>query len=211
MEKDYLTLERAPLTRLSREWKDDDYDVLADGEIVGRIFNAGVSVARPWMWTLDIGYHELRAASAPAASSPTQRADAPDLEIPHADAALVGGQGNRTASWRHHAQGGKRLRRALVALALKFFARPLSFSRAVLISLIASLAGLGLPQVRVELPATFVILFVGGYLITKLAQKYGIKKTVGLVSVLSRCWHLLDELGGGRSVCPHWTAISIRG
>jgi hypothetical protein len=53
MEKDYLTLERAPLTRLSREWKDDDYDVLADGEIVGRIFNAGVSVARPWMWTLD--------------------------------------------------------------------------------------------------------------------------------------------------------------
>jgi hypothetical protein len=47
MEKDYLTLERAPLTRLSREWKDDDYDVLADGEIVGRIFNAGVSVASP--------------------------------------------------------------------------------------------------------------------------------------------------------------------
>jgi uncharacterized membrane protein len=64
----------------------------------------------------------------------------------------------------------------LVALALKFFARPLSFSRALLISLIASLAGLGLPQVRVELPATLVILFVGGYLITKLAQKYGIKK-----------------------------------
>src|SRR5436305_6173819 len=35
-------------------------------------------------------------ASAPAASSPTQRAHAPDLEIPHAYAALVGGQGNRT-------------------------------------------------------------------------------------------------------------------
>jgi len=31
MEKDYLTLKRAPLTRPSREWKDDDYDVLADG------------------------------------------------------------------------------------------------------------------------------------------------------------------------------------
>jgi uncharacterized membrane protein len=77
----------------------------------------------------------------------------------------------------------------LVALALNFFARPLSFSRALLISLIASLAGLGLPQVTVELPATLVILFVGGYLITKLAQKYGIKKTgwlgVGAKSMLA--------------------------
>jgi hypothetical protein len=25
-------------------------DVLANGEVVGRVFNAGVSVARPWMW-----------------------------------------------------------------------------------------------------------------------------------------------------------------
>jgi hypothetical protein len=47
-------------TAPSREWKDDDYDVLADGEIVGHIFNAGVSVARPWMWTLDIGHQEHR-------------------------------------------------------------------------------------------------------------------------------------------------------
>jgi hypothetical protein len=60
MEKDYLTLKSAPASRPSGEWKDDDYDVLADGEIVGRIFNAGVSVARPWMWTLDIGHHEHR-------------------------------------------------------------------------------------------------------------------------------------------------------
>ena len=58
MEKDYLTLKRAPASRASGEWNDDDFDVLADGEIVGRIFNAGVSVARPWMWTLDIGHHE---------------------------------------------------------------------------------------------------------------------------------------------------------
>jgi hypothetical protein len=60
MEKDYLTLKRASAPRFSSEWKDDDYDVLADGEIVGRIFNAGVSVARPWMWTLDIGHQEHR-------------------------------------------------------------------------------------------------------------------------------------------------------
>ena len=57
MEKDYLTLKRAPASRLG-EWEDNDYDVLADGEIVGRIFNSGVSVARPWMWTLDIGHYE---------------------------------------------------------------------------------------------------------------------------------------------------------
>jgi hypothetical protein len=58
MEKDYLTLKRAPASGPSGEWRDDDFDVLADDEIVGRIFKAGVSVARPWMWTLDIGHHE---------------------------------------------------------------------------------------------------------------------------------------------------------
>jgi hypothetical protein len=57
MEKDYLTLRRASASGPSGEW-DDDYDVLADGEIVGRIFNAGVSAARPWMWTLDIGHNK---------------------------------------------------------------------------------------------------------------------------------------------------------
>ena len=44
----------------SGEWNDDNFDVLADGEVVGRIFKAGVSVPRPWMWTLDIGHHEHR-------------------------------------------------------------------------------------------------------------------------------------------------------
>jgi hypothetical protein len=60
MEKDNLTLKRAPTFRPCGEWSDDDFDVLADGEVVGRIFNAGVSVGRPWMWTLDIGHHEHR-------------------------------------------------------------------------------------------------------------------------------------------------------
>jgi hypothetical protein len=40
MEKDYLVLRRASASRLSGEWNDDDFDVLADGEAVGRIFNA---------------------------------------------------------------------------------------------------------------------------------------------------------------------------
>jgi len=32
MEKDYLVLRRASASRLSGEWNDDDFDVLADGE-----------------------------------------------------------------------------------------------------------------------------------------------------------------------------------
>jgi hypothetical protein len=54
MEKDYLILKRA--TR-PPSGDDDDFDVLANGEVVGRIFKTGVFVARPWMWTLDIGHH----------------------------------------------------------------------------------------------------------------------------------------------------------
>jgi hypothetical protein len=40
---------------------DDDYDVLADGAVVGRIFKAKASpVGTPWMWTLSFGDHEDR-------------------------------------------------------------------------------------------------------------------------------------------------------
>ena len=50
-----------PYPRPSREWKDEDYDVLADGVVVCRIFNAVASpVGLPWMWTLIFGYHEDR-------------------------------------------------------------------------------------------------------------------------------------------------------
>jgi hypothetical protein len=37
MDKDYLILKRATASRSSGEWDDDDYDVLADGAVVGRI------------------------------------------------------------------------------------------------------------------------------------------------------------------------------
>jgi hypothetical protein len=57
MEKDYLLLKRAALSRPSGQWNNDDFDVVANGEIVGRIFKAGVSVARPWMWTLMFPHH----------------------------------------------------------------------------------------------------------------------------------------------------------
>src|SRR5262249_7220531 len=39
---DDLALKRPPASGPSDEWSDDDFDVLADGEVVGRIFNAGV-------------------------------------------------------------------------------------------------------------------------------------------------------------------------
>jgi hypothetical protein len=37
MEKDYLLLKRASASRPSGEWNDKDYDVLANGVVVGRI------------------------------------------------------------------------------------------------------------------------------------------------------------------------------
>jgi hypothetical protein len=61
MDKDYLTLKRASASRQSGEWGEGDYDVLADGAVVGRIVKAAASpVGRPWMWTLLFGYHEDR-------------------------------------------------------------------------------------------------------------------------------------------------------
>ena len=40
MEKDYLILKPASTSRPAGEWNDDDYDVVANGEVVGRIFKA---------------------------------------------------------------------------------------------------------------------------------------------------------------------------
>jgi hypothetical protein len=62
MEKDYLILKRASASRQSGEWNDDDYDVLANGEVVGRIFKVNAApVGNPWMWTLAFGHHRDRA------------------------------------------------------------------------------------------------------------------------------------------------------
>ena len=56
-----LILKRASASRLSGEWDDDDYDVLSDGVVVGRIFKAAASpVGTPWLWTLAYGQHEDR-------------------------------------------------------------------------------------------------------------------------------------------------------
>ncbi len=62
MDKDYLTLKHASASRPSGEWSDDDdYDVLADGVVVGRIFKVHAAPqGTPWMWTLAFGHHEDR-------------------------------------------------------------------------------------------------------------------------------------------------------
>jgi hypothetical protein len=61
MEKDYLILKRASASRPSGQWDDDDFDVLADGVVVGRIFKANAGpVGRTWMWTLAFGYDRDR-------------------------------------------------------------------------------------------------------------------------------------------------------
>jgi hypothetical protein len=48
-----LILKRAAASRPSGEWSEDDFDVLADGAVVGRIFKANAApVGSLWMWTI---------------------------------------------------------------------------------------------------------------------------------------------------------------
>ena len=48
-----LILERASASRQSGQWRDDDYDVLEDGVIVGRIFLSLIAPKdTPWFWSL---------------------------------------------------------------------------------------------------------------------------------------------------------------
>ena len=52
---DQLILKRASASR-----SDDNYDVLADGVLVGRIFKVRLGGRTPWMWTLAEGQHDDR-------------------------------------------------------------------------------------------------------------------------------------------------------
>ena len=48
-----LILKHASASRPSGEWSDDDFDVLADGVVVGSIMKATAApVGSPWLWTL---------------------------------------------------------------------------------------------------------------------------------------------------------------
>ncbi len=56
-----LLLKRASASRSSGEWSESDYDVLADGVVIGRIMRAAAALeGMPWIWTLIFGYHEDR-------------------------------------------------------------------------------------------------------------------------------------------------------
>ena len=47
-----VVLKRGSITRSFDQWRDDDYDVLENGVVVGRIFclDAVGPQGRPWMW-----------------------------------------------------------------------------------------------------------------------------------------------------------------
>jgi hypothetical protein len=56
-----LVLKRASASRLSGEWSDDDYDVLADGVVVGRIMKAmAAPEGTPGYGTLAHGHRDDR-------------------------------------------------------------------------------------------------------------------------------------------------------
>ena len=52
-----LMLKRASASRPSGVWNDDDFNVVADGVVVGRIFKVHAApVGTPWMWTMLFDY-----------------------------------------------------------------------------------------------------------------------------------------------------------
>jgi hypothetical protein len=58
-----LILKRASALLPSGEWNDDDYDVLADGVVVGRIMNAAAApVGSSWLWAYGFDPRERQPA-----------------------------------------------------------------------------------------------------------------------------------------------------
>jgi hypothetical protein len=56
-----LILKRANDSRPSGHWCEDDYDVLYEGEVVGRLMKViAAPEDTPWMWTLAYGQHRDR-------------------------------------------------------------------------------------------------------------------------------------------------------
>jgi hypothetical protein len=56
-----LILKRGKVSRPSGQWGDDDYDVICEGAVVGRVFlSPAAPQGRQWMWTFAYGYHEDR-------------------------------------------------------------------------------------------------------------------------------------------------------
>jgi len=56
-----LILKRAWDSRPSGEWDADDFEVAADGAVVGRIFRANAApVGTPWMWSFILPHQQGR-------------------------------------------------------------------------------------------------------------------------------------------------------
>lgn len=83
-----LILKCGSASRSSGQWSDDDYDVLDDGVVVGRIFlSSGAPQNRQWMW-----------ASGHSADSVKRAAHGYEATREQAMAALLrAGDGNRAA------------------------------------------------------------------------------------------------------------------
>jgi hypothetical protein len=50
-----LILKRASASRPSGQWQDEDYDVLADGKVIGRIYEDASASTPPelrWLWSV---------------------------------------------------------------------------------------------------------------------------------------------------------------
>jgi hypothetical protein len=57
-----LILKRGNASRSSGQWSDDDYDVLSDAKVVGRIFKDATSTSgKPWFWGVAYGYAKSEA------------------------------------------------------------------------------------------------------------------------------------------------------
>jgi hypothetical protein len=79
-----LILKRASASRSVGEWTEDDYDLLAGGDVVGRIFRANASpVGASRMWTLAFGHHEDRTPT--HGYEPTREAAMSREELEHED------------------------------------------------------------------------------------------------------------------------------
>jgi hypothetical protein len=56
--------ERGSASRPSGQWRDDDYDVLEDGVVVGRIFlSPGAPQDRQWMWASGYSADSIKRAA----------------------------------------------------------------------------------------------------------------------------------------------------
>jgi len=54
-----LILKRASAGRPLEPWSDDDYDVLTEGQVAGRIMKVqNARQTTPWFWSLAYGHHK---------------------------------------------------------------------------------------------------------------------------------------------------------